>query len=70
SLNTLSPLNVLKKGYTLCWTDGGLRLARKIEEIAAGDNVIISFSKGEFEARVLSVERKKPLESRFMKESS
>ena len=70
SLHTLSPLNVLKKGYTLCWTDGGLRLARKIEEIAAGENVIISFSKGEFEARVLGVDRKKPLESRFMKESS
>lgn len=70
SLNTLSPLNVLKKGYTLCWTDGGLRLARRIEDVSADDTVIVSFHKGEFEARVRSVDRTKPLESRFLKEGS
>jgi exodeoxyribonuclease VII large subunit len=70
SLHSLSPLNVLKKGYTLCWTDGGLRLARRIEEIAADETVIVSFHKGEFEARVRSVDREKPLESRFLKEGS
>ncbi len=69
-LHTLSPLNVLKKGYTLCWTDGGLRLARKIGEIAADETVIVSFYKGEFEARVRSVDPAKPLESRFLKEGS
>ncbi len=69
-LHTLSPLNVLKKGYTLCWTDGGLRLARRIGEIAADDTVIVSFYRGEFEARVRSVDPKKPLESRFLKEGS
>ena len=69
-LHTLSPLNVLKKGYTLCWTDGGLRLARKVAEIAADETVIISFFKGEFEARVRSVDPQKPLESRFLKEGS
>ncbi|HYA49444.1 MAG TPA: exodeoxyribonuclease VII large subunit, partial [Burkholderiales bacterium] len=68
SLNTLSPLAVLKKGYTLCWTDGGLRLARRIDDVAADDTVIVSFHKGEFEARVRSVDRTKPLESRFLKE--
>jgi exodeoxyribonuclease VII large subunit len=70
NLNTLSPLNVLKKGYALCWADGGLRLVRKIEEVAEEDTVIVSFYKGEFEARVRSVDRKKLLESRFLKESS
>lgn len=70
NLHTLSPLNVLKKGYTLCWKDGGLRLVRKVDEIAEEDTVIVSFYKGEFEARVQSVDRKKLLESRFLKESS
>ena len=70
NLHTLSPLNVLKKGYTLCWTDGGLRLARRVEDIEKEDTVIVSFHKGEFQARVQSVDRKKLLESRFLKESS
>jgi exodeoxyribonuclease VII large subunit len=70
NLHTLSPLNVLKKGYTLCWKDGGLRLVRKIDEVAEEDTVIVSFYKGEFEARVRSVDKKKLLESRFLKESS
>ena len=69
-LNSLSPLAVLRKGYTLCWTGGGLRLARRIEDIAADDTVVVSFHKGEFEARVRSVDRTKPLASRFLKEGS
>ena len=59
ALNALSPLDVLKKGYTLVWTEGGLRLARRIEDIAAGESVQVSFFKGEFSARVESVDRKK-----------
>ncbi|MGB8959070.1 MAG: exodeoxyribonuclease VII large subunit [Candidatus Aminicenantales bacterium] len=70
SLNALSPLDVLKKGYTLVWKDGGLRLARRIEDIAAGEIVEVAFFKGEFSARVESVDRKKLLESRFLKEGS
>ncbi|HSA97026.1 MAG TPA: exodeoxyribonuclease VII large subunit [Acidobacteriota bacterium] len=67
-LNALSPLAVLKKGYTIVWTEGGLRLARRVEDIAAGDGVVVSFFKGEFNARVESVNRTKLLESRFLKE--
>jgi exodeoxyribonuclease VII large subunit len=70
ALNALSPLAVLKKGYTLVWKDGGLRLARRVEDVAAGDAVVVSFYKGEFEARVESVDRTKLLESRFLKEGS
>ena len=70
ALNALSPLDVLKKGYTLVWKDGGLRLARRIEDVAAGETVEVSFFKGEFSARVESVDRKKLLESRFLKEGS
>jgi len=70
ALNALSPLGVLKKGYTLVWKEGGLRLARRIEDIAAGETVEVTFFKGEFSARVESVDRKKLLESRFLKEGS
>ncbi len=69
NLHNLSPLNILKKGYALCWKDGGLRLVREIQEVAEEDAVIVSFYRGEFEARVLSVDKKKLLESRFLKES-
>ena len=40
------------------------------EDIAAGETVEVSFFKGEFSARVESVDRKKLLESRFLKEGS
>ncbi len=70
ALHTLSPLNVLKKGYALCWKDGGLRLVRKIDEIEENDEVIVTFYKGEFQANVRSVDRKRLLESRFLKEGS
>jgi exodeoxyribonuclease VII large subunit len=70
SLGALSPLDILKKGYTLVWKDGGLRLARRIEDVAAGESVQVSFFKGEFSARVESVDKAKPIESRFLKEGS
>ncbi len=70
SLHALSPLDVLKKGYTLVWKDGGLRLARRIEDIVEDETVLVSFFKGEFRARVQGVDRKKLLESRFLKEGS
>jgi exodeoxyribonuclease VII large subunit len=70
ALNALSPLDVLKKGYTLVWKDGGLRLARRVEDVAAGETVVVSFFKGEFGAEVRSVDRSKLLESRFLKEGS
>jgi exodeoxyribonuclease VII large subunit len=68
ALNALSPLAVLKKGYALVWTDGGLRLARRVEDVAAGETVLVSFFKGEFRARVEDVDKTKLLESRFLKE--
>jgi len=69
ALHALSPLDVLKKGYALVWKEGGLRLVRKVEELAEGETVTVSFFKGEFRAEVRGVDRKKLLESRFLKES-
>jgi exodeoxyribonuclease VII large subunit len=70
ALHALSPLGVLKKGYAIVWKDGGLRPARRIEDVAEEETVLVSFFKGEFSARVQSVDRKKLLESRFLKEGS
>jgi exodeoxyribonuclease VII large subunit len=63
-LNNLSPLNILKKGYSLCWKPSLGRLIRKIEEIDQGDEVTVSFYKGEFTAKVREVDRKRLIESR------
>ena len=66
-LHNLSPLNILKKGYTLCWRDD-LRLIRRIEEIDRDKDVTVSFYKGEFTCRVKEVDRKILLEERLTKE--
>jgi exonuclease VII large subunit len=61
---------VLKKGYAAVWKSGGLCLARRIEDIVEDETVLVSFFKGEFSARVQSVDKKKLIESRFLKEGS
>lgn len=68
ALDSLSPLNVLKKGYTLCWKHGGLGVIHSVDEVSEGDEVIVSFYRGEFEAGVSRIDRERLLESRFVKE--
>ena len=69
-LHALSPLNILKKGYTLCWKEEGFRLVRKPGEVARGDDVIVSFAEGELACRVREVDETRALESRLAKENS
>ncbi len=69
-LHNLSPLNILKKGYTLCWRDGGRTLVRRIEDIAQEEELTVSFFKGEFSCLVKDVDRVKPIQSRVVKEKS
>jgi exodeoxyribonuclease VII large subunit len=69
-LHALSPLNILKKGYTLCWKEKGFRLIRKPGEVAGGDDVIVSFAEGELACRVREVDETRTLESRLAKENS
>jgi len=69
-LQALSPLDILKKGYTLCWREKGFRLIRKPGEVVRGDDVIVSFAKGELACRVREVDETKTLESRLAKEDS
>ncbi len=67
-LHNLSPLNILKKGYALCWSDGTQRLIRRIEEVKKEEDLTVSFYKGEFVCFVKDVDRAKLIESRLRKE--
>jgi len=68
-LHNLSPLNVLKKGYTLCWKDD-LRLIRKVEDVDPDKEVTVSFYKGAFTCRVKEIDRETRLEERLTKEKT
>ena len=67
-LHNLSPLNILKKGYALCWRDGGQRFIRRIEEVRKKEEVAVSFYKGEFICVVKDIDEAKLIESRLIKE--
>ncbi|MGB8951836.1 MAG: exodeoxyribonuclease VII large subunit [Candidatus Aminicenantales bacterium] len=67
-LNNLSPLNILKKGYALCWKDEDGRLVRCIEDVRKDEEMTVSFYKGEFRCQVRKVDREKLIESRVTKE--
>jgi exodeoxyribonuclease VII large subunit len=64
-LDNLSPLNILKKGYTLCWKDGSQVLIRQIDEVSEKDEIAVSFLKGELSCIVQTVDPSKKIESRF-----
>lgn len=56
-LHNLSPLNILKKGYALCWKDGRRQIIRRIEEIVEEQDLTVSLFKGEFTCLVKKVDR-------------
>ena len=55
-LNSISPLNILKKGYTLCWKNGHRYLVRKIREVCERDEITVSFYRGEFTCLVKKID--------------
>jgi len=68
-LHNLSPLNILKKGYALCWKDGGQYLVRRIDEVEKEKEMTVSFFKGEFTCLVKDVDKAKRIESRASKDN-
>ncbi len=64
-LNTLSPLNVLRKGYTLCWASDGETLLRSADDISVGEGLTVSFYRGEFACRVHEIDRDRSVEHRI-----
>ncbi len=64
-LHTLSPLNVLRKGYSLCWASDGKTLLRSADSILAGDGLTVSFYRGELACHVDRVDRDRSIEQRL-----
>jgi exodeoxyribonuclease VII large subunit len=64
-LDSISPLNVLKKGYTLCWKGQSQDLIRQVDEVSEMDQIAVSFLEGELGCIVQSVDRTKKIESRI-----
>jgi exodeoxyribonuclease VII large subunit len=67
-LHNLSPLNILEKGYTLCWKDGGRSLVRSIVEVVENQELAVSFNRGEFTCSVKRVNPGKRIEDRMSKD--
>ncbi len=64
-LHALSPLNILKKGYTLCWTDKGQHLVRSIEEVTENEELMVSFYKGELSCLVKAIDPSKKIKNKL-----
>jgi exodeoxyribonuclease VII large subunit len=62
SLNAQNPLNVLRKGYAVVRKEGRAPVM-KIEDVEAGDDVVVSFYKGEFASRVVAVDPEATIQS-------
>ncbi len=56
SLDALSPLSVLKRGFSIVQTDAG-EILRDAENVKTNDNVKIRLARGKLEAKVLFVEK-------------
>ncbi len=65
-LDNLSPLSILKKGYTLCWKDN--RIIKEASEILPEEEVQVSFFRGEITCLVREIDPDKKIEFRFSKE--
>jgi exodeoxyribonuclease VII large subunit len=69
SLDSSSPLSVLKKGYTLCWKGESQDLIRNVDDVAEKDKVAVSFLKGEISCIVQRIDRDKTIESRLIQQT-
>jgi exodeoxyribonuclease VII large subunit len=69
SLDNLSPLSIIKKGYTICWKASLLHPVKKVSEVAPGEEVIVSFYRGELNCQVKKVAPNVKIESKFIKEN-
>ncbi len=59
-LDALSPLGVLSRGYSVCWTADRSRVVRRAADTAAGDRVRVTLAEGELGCVVESTDVKQP----------
>jgi len=69
ALDNLSPLNIMKKGYAICWKAGGLQPLLKASEAAPGEEIQVSFYRGQLNCQVKEVDPNIKIESKFIKET-
>jgi exodeoxyribonuclease VII large subunit len=55
-LETLSPLGVLSRGYAVCWNEDRTRAIRDAADVAPGDTVHVTLSRGAIAAKVSRTE--------------
>jgi exodeoxyribonuclease VII large subunit len=55
-LDSLSPLAVLGRGYAVCWNDDRTRAIRDAADVATGDTIHVTLSRGSIAAKVSDVE--------------
>ena len=55
-LESLSPLAVLARGYAVCWTGDRAHVIHAASDVAPGDTVRVTLSRGEIEAKVSRTE--------------
>jgi exodeoxyribonuclease VII large subunit len=68
ALDAASPLTILKKGYTLCFQDGGRVLIRRVEDVRPEEDLTVTFYKGELTCRVKTIDRARRVDARLDKE--
>ncbi len=68
ALDAASPLTILKKGYTLCFQDGGRVLIRRVEDVRPVEDLTVLFYKGELTCRVKAIDRTRRVDARLDKE--
>ena len=57
-LDTLSPLRILSRGYTMCQNEASRQVISSLEQIVLGDEIRINFSDGSAVARILEISDK------------
>jgi len=55
-LDSLSPLAVLARGYAVCWNDERTKAIRDAADVAAGDTIHVTLSRGAIAAKVSNIE--------------
>ncbi|MFQ6082494.1 MAG: exodeoxyribonuclease VII large subunit [Candidatus Aminicenantia bacterium] len=58
-LNNLSPLGILKRGYSLCWKKDKLVLIKEARQVKVEEEVRVSFYRGEITCRVKEIDKMK-----------
>ena len=64
-LHAMSPLNVLKKGYAICWTKDGKKSIHEVEGLKAEDEIVVSFARGEFTGMIRDINLRTSVEDRI-----